>query len=56
MVESKSKQMFVELLSLRGHVHEFINEVELPVIGSLRPRTDFWDRHGANMVTRWKKT
>ena len=24
---------------------------ELPVIGSLCLRTDFWDRHGANIAT-----
>ena len=29
---------------------------ELPVIGSLRLRTDFWDRHGANIETRFKGT
>ena len=29
---------------------------ELPVIGSLRLRTDFWDRHGANIVTRYEGT
>ena len=27
---------------------------ELPVIGSLRLRTDFWDRHVADIVTRYK--
>ena len=29
---------------------------ELPVIGSLRLRTDFWDRHVADIVTRYKGT
>ena len=29
---------------------------ELSVIGSLRLRTDFWDPHGANIVTRCKGT
>ena len=29
---------------------------ELPVIGSLRLRTDFWDRHGENIVTRYEGT
>ena len=29
---------------------------ELPVIGSLRLRTDFWDSHGANIVTRYEGT
>ena len=29
---------------------------ELPVIGSLRLRKEFWDRHGANIVTRYKGT
>ena len=29
---------------------------ELPVIGSLRLRTDFWDRHGANKVTCYEGT
>ena len=27
---------------------------ELPVIGSLCLRKDFWDRHEANIATRWK--
>ena len=27
---------------------------ELPVIGSLCLRKDFWDRHGANIATRKK--
>ena len=27
---------------------------ELPVIGSLCLRKDFWDRHEANSATRWK--
>ena len=27
---------------------------KLLVIGSLRFRTDFWDRHGANILTRYK--
>ena len=27
---------------------------ELPVIGSLRLRKEFWDRHRANIVTRYK--
>ena len=27
---------------------------ELLVIGSLRSRTGFWDRHGANIATRQK--
>ena len=29
---------------------------ELPVIRSLRFRTGFWDRHRANIVTRYKGT
>ena len=29
---------------------------ELPVIGSLRLRTDFWDSHVADIVTRYKGT
>ena len=29
---------------------------DLSVIGSLRLRTDFWDRHGANIATRWRGT
>ena len=29
---------------------------ELPVIGSLRLRIDFWDRHVADIVTRYKGT
>ena len=29
---------------------------ELPVIGSLRLRTDLWDRDGANIVTRYEGT
>ena len=29
---------------------------ELPVIGSLRLRKEFWDRHGTNIVTRYKGT
>ena len=29
---------------------------ELPVIGSLCLRKEFWDRHGANIVTRYKGT
>ena len=29
---------------------------ELPVIGSLRLRTDFWDRHVADIVIRYKGT
>ena len=28
---------------------------ELPVIGSLCLRTDFWDRHGANIATHKKE-
>ena len=28
---------------------------ELPVIGSLRLYKDFWDRHGANIATRYKE-
>ena len=28
---------------------------ELPVIGSLCLRKDFWDRHGANIATRWNE-
>ena len=28
---------------------------ELPVIGSLCLRTDFWDRHGANIATHMKE-
>ena len=27
---------------------------ELPSIGSLCLRKDFWDRHKANIATRWK--
>ena len=27
----------------------------LPVIGSLCLRKDFWDRHGANIATRYKE-
>ena len=29
---------------------------ELPVIESLRLRKEFWNRHGANSVTRYKET
>ena len=29
---------------------------ELSVIGSLRLHTNFWDRHGANIVTRYEGT
>ena len=29
---------------------------ELPVIGSLRLRKEFWDRQGAKIVTRYKGT
>ena len=29
---------------------------ELPVIGSLCLRKEFWDRHGENIVTRYKGT
>ena len=35
---------------------ENLNRNELPVIGSLHLRKEFWDRHGANIVTRYKGT
>ena len=39
---------------LKTVVSEFQWMNELPVIRSLRLRSDFWDRHGANIATRWK--
>ena len=37
------------------HLLTLLNECELPVIGSLRLRKDFWDCHGANIACYMKE-